>query len=59
MLQELLQQARERFPAVSLSVSKANPAVRLYARTGFEIIAESVVSYTMLLRFSRSTSSPS
>ncbi|MBB6048675.1 GNAT family N-acetyltransferase [Armatimonas rosea] len=33
-----LEQARPQFPAVSLSVTPGNPAVRLYERLGFEIV---------------------
>jgi ribosomal protein S18 acetylase RimI-like enzyme len=56
MLEELLVHARGRFPAVSLSVRRDNPARRLYVRLGFVQVAEVVnrvggLSDTMLLRF--------
>jgi ribosomal protein S18 acetylase RimI-like enzyme len=56
MLGELFTQARERYPAVSLSVRSDNPARRLYATLGFTPVAEVVnrvggVSETMVLRF--------
>jgi ribosomal protein S18 acetylase RimI-like enzyme len=44
-----LEQARGLYPAVSLSVSKANPAVALYRRLGFQAVQESEESSTMLL----------
>jgi len=40
---------RDRERAISLSVSRENPAKRLYARYGFEVVAESGDSLTMLL----------
>jgi len=38
MLAALLDYARTRYPAVSLSVSAGNPAGRLYRRFGFEVV---------------------
>lgn len=38
LLSEIIQSARYRYPAVSLSVNSANPACRLYQRLGFQII---------------------
>ena len=40
---------RDRNRAISLSVSRDNPAKRLYARHGFEVVDESGDSLTMLL----------
>jgi ribosomal protein S18 acetylase RimI-like enzyme len=37
----LLQLIRRHYPAVSLSVSPRNPAVRLYERHGFKVVSES------------------
>lgn len=58
MLTELLARARERFPGVSLSVRRDNPARRLYLRLGFEPVAEGTnrvggISETMRVRFPR------
>ncbi len=47
----LLEQARkDGFEAVSLSVEKDSPAVRLYERYGFEKVEERGVSWTMRAR---------
>ena len=57
LLVRILEMAKARFSAVSLSVRADNPVVRLYERTGFikvsgsEIINRSVVSYNMLKEF--------
>jgi len=40
LLRCLLSAASDRFAAVSLSVSMSNPARRLYAREGFEVVVE-------------------
>jgi GNAT superfamily N-acetyltransferase len=55
LLHELLDHARGRYPAVSLSVRKTNPARRLYLRFGFSPVREVVnrvggVSETMVLK---------
>ena len=47
LLDALLDRASQRHAAVSLSVSAANPAVRLYERLGFETVVESDASLTM------------
>jgi ribosomal protein S18 acetylase RimI-like enzyme len=39
---------RDRVRAVSLSVNRNNPAKRLYARLGFEVVAETTDTLTML-----------
>ncbi len=39
----------EGYARVSLSIAKANPALRLYERLGFKIIAENEEDYIMLL----------
>jgi ribosomal protein S18 acetylase RimI-like enzyme len=38
LLQELLAAAKRLYPAIALSVSPNNPAMRLYARQGFETV---------------------
>jgi ribosomal protein S18 acetylase RimI-like enzyme len=48
LLTGLLDAARERYDAVSLSVSADNPAVRLYERLGFARVAGHRGSLTML-----------
>lgn len=48
LLRALLDRARGRWPAVSLSVDRANPAVRLYARLGFETLHADEHSMIML-----------
>jgi ribosomal protein S18 acetylase RimI-like enzyme len=50
LLSALLELATPRHRAVSLSVSASNPARRLYERFGFETVADSVESLTMLKR---------
>jgi len=41
---------RKSFCQVSLSITKGNPAIRLYERLGFEIVNENEDDYTMLLK---------
>ncbi|MDX2029700.1 MAG: GNAT family N-acetyltransferase [Blastocatellia bacterium] len=48
LLRRLIGDARGRFSAISLSVSRENPAVRLYERFGFEAVDQSGSSITML-----------
>lgn len=48
LLAQLLAMAASRYSAVSLSVSKANPAGRLYEQLGFVTVAEIDDSQTML-----------
>ncbi len=50
LIEHLLTQSSKRHQAVSLSVSINNPAVRLYQRAGFEVVAESHGSFIMLKR---------
>lgn len=47
LLERLLREADLRYGAISLSVSKTNPAARLYRRLGFEVHAEPGDSLTM------------
>jgi ribosomal protein S18 acetylase RimI-like enzyme len=56
MIEALLRDARGRYPGVSLSVRKDNPARRLYLRTGFVPVQEVTnrvggLSETMVVRF--------
>jgi len=49
LLQRLFEKLKSQgFEKISLSVDKLNPAVRLYLRLGFEIIAEKGTAFTML-----------
>jgi ribosomal protein S18 acetylase RimI-like enzyme len=43
----LLETARVRYRAVSLSVARENPALRLYEQLGFEVVDRSGTSLTM------------
>jgi GNAT superfamily N-acetyltransferase len=47
LLKYLIEEARREHPALSLSVSSDNPAVRLYRRLGFEVVGQSGTSLTM------------
>ena len=47
LMKELLVLLQTRYAAISLSVSKANPALRLYERLGFEIVKDDGNSVTM------------
>lgn len=47
LLKHLIDEARQIYPALSLSVSPGNPAVRLYKRLGFEVINRQATSLTM------------
>ena len=47
LIQGLFVMLRTRYPAISLSVSKENPALRLYQRLGFEIVNDDSNSVTM------------
>jgi ribosomal protein S18 acetylase RimI-like enzyme len=58
LLTQVLVMAREKFPAVSLSVRSDNPVIRLYERSGFVKVAGSdhpnradSTSFTMLCKF--------
>ncbi|MBQ3459948.1 MAG: GNAT family N-acetyltransferase [Solobacterium sp.] len=49
LLKEMLAVLKKRgYPKVSLSVQKANPAVRLYRRCGFQTVAETAEEYIMI-----------
>jgi ribosomal protein S18 acetylase RimI-like enzyme len=54
MLIRLLKEAASSYPAVSLSVSPSNPAIRLYQRLGFEFFSDEGESSTMIRRFNES-----
>jgi ribosomal protein S18 acetylase RimI-like enzyme len=51
LLTALLDAAAERFPAVSLSVSRDNPALRLYTRFGFTVVSDDEETLTMVRLF--------
>jgi len=51
LLDTLLDRASQRHRAVSLSVSRDNPAIALYQRLGFRVIAEAGGTFTMRLTF--------
>lgn len=56
LMRELLARAHTRYPGISLSVRKENPARRLYLRFGFTPVREVTnrvggISETMVLRF--------
>jgi ribosomal protein S18 acetylase RimI-like enzyme len=48
LLERLLQEASHHHAAVSLSVTADNPALRLYQRLGFDIVATTGTSLTMV-----------
>src|SRR5947207_1070587 len=58
LLEALVQTARaDGFPALSLSVSPLNPALRLYESAGFRKVGECGTSWTLLLALTRSCAS--
>jgi len=52
LLTHLLEQAQALYPAVCLSVSPGNPALRLYQQIGFTIVDETLSSIKMIRYFS-------
>ena len=50
LLLSMLAAARDKYAALSLSVSVENPARRLYERLGFEIVEQTASSITMRLK---------
>jgi len=53
LLASLLENARSRYTAISLSVVFTSPATRLYRRFGFEVVREDGSGLTMIKRWSR------
>jgi len=51
LLEHLLAAARSQYEAVSLSVTAANPALRLYQRAGFRRVGGDEITWTMLMIF--------
>jgi ribosomal protein S18 acetylase RimI-like enzyme len=47
LLNHLINETRNQYPALSLSVSPDNPAARLYKRLGFEVVEQVGTSLTM------------
>jgi len=47
LIETLIDDLESEYPAISLSVSDKNPAVRLYERFGFEIVDHRAGSFTM------------
>jgi GNAT superfamily N-acetyltransferase len=48
ILEDLAQESRQAGVKLSLRVVKNNPALRLYLRLGFEVVAEDEISYEMV-----------
>jgi ribosomal protein S18 acetylase RimI-like enzyme len=53
LLTALINQASERYQAISLSVVESSPAVHLYRRLGFEVVGRVMESHVMLKRLRR------
>lgn len=51
LLKRMFETAQPRFPALSLSVSRDNPAAQLYLRLGFQTVQDDGNSLTMCKRF--------
>jgi GNAT superfamily N-acetyltransferase len=50
ILKDLAQESRQAGVKLSLRVVKDNPALRLYVRLGFDVVAEDEISYEMVWR---------
>lgn len=51
LMQQMIEYMQAKsFMQVSLSITKGNPAIRLYKRLGFEVVGENKEDYIMLLR---------
>ena len=53
LLNRMIAEAGKQYAGLSLSVSSANPAKRLYERLGFEVIDQEGTSLTMIRRFEK------
>lgn len=51
LLEALLAEARAHYPAISLSVSRTNPAFHLYRRLGFEVVCDCGSPIKMVCRW--------
>jgi ribosomal protein S18 acetylase RimI-like enzyme len=48
LILHLLEKVKDLYPAISLSVSSENPALRLYQRLGFEVVGE--CDYSLIMK---------
>lgn len=55
LLTTLMDEIKPIYPAVSLSVSSANPAKALYERFGFKTVLQTPESYIMIMGFTQSS----
>jgi GNAT superfamily N-acetyltransferase len=59
ILEDLAQESRRAGVNLSLRVVKGNPALRLYVRLGFEVVAEDEISYEMVWQENKEDSTSS
>jgi len=53
LMAHLFDNVKSRYAAICLSVTIGNPAERLYRRLGFEVVGETLDSYTMVKRWGK------